>query len=165
MFDREQLDDLRRQVREPLDDIYAARLRTRFREALERAARTGPGAAAGPAAAPEATDEADIAAERPVDAEKVYRDAAIARLRRRDEFFELLRGGDGVKWGTVQRWLSEGAPKDVVGNPVGPRRGQAGPARAARAGRLGLADRDTTAPRKAWRVTNVDLAHRCGRNG
>lgn len=77
-----------------LDDIYAARLRTRFREALERAAGTGHGAGAGPAAAASAggPDEAGIAAERPVDAEKVYR-------------------------ATVQRWLSEGAPKDVVGDP------------------------------------------------
>jgi hypothetical protein len=106
-----------------LDDIYAARLRTRFREALERAAGTGHRAGAGPGAGPTAaasageTDETGIAAERPVDAEKVYRAAAIHRLRERDEFFELLRSGQGVKWGTVQRWLSEGAPKDVVGDP------------------------------------------------
>jgi hypothetical protein len=114
-----------RQLRDPehdggrLDHIYAARLRTRFWEALERAAGTGHGAGAGPAAAASAgeTGETDIVAERPVDAEKVYRAAAIQRLRERDEFFELLRSGEGVKWGTVQRWLSEGAPKDVVGDP------------------------------------------------
>jgi uncharacterized protein len=108
-----------RQLRDPgyrgtcLDDMYAARLRTRFRAALEYAAQV-----AAPVSEPPAgpQDAADNAGEPPVDAEKVYRDAAVRRLRQRSEFWERLRSGDGVKWGTVQRWIAQDAPEDVVGD-------------------------------------------------
>ena len=121
-----------RQLRDPghqgafLDGIYAARLRARFREALERAAGgagprdgaglgdgdcLGDGAGLGNGAGPGGED--------PVDAEMemVYRNAAVRRLRQREEFWERLRSNDGIRWGTVQRWIAKDAPEDVVGDP------------------------------------------------
>jgi len=81
-------------------DCYAARLRGRFRGALEAAAApAGPAPAAG------------------VDAEAAYRQAAISALRNRPEFARRLASRHGVSWGTIQRWLTQAAPpEDVVGD-------------------------------------------------
>jgi hypothetical protein len=103
-----------RQLRDPehrnarLDGIYAARLRTRFREALELAARDSdpPDLGGGPAGP---------GGEYPIDAEKVYRDAAVRRRRQRAEFREPLRSGEGIRWGTVQNLIARDAP-EVVGD-------------------------------------------------
>jgi uncharacterized protein len=62
----------------------------------------------------------DASAHAPVDAEMVYRRAAIKALRGRDEFGQRLASGQGVSWGRVQAWLAQAAPpEEVVGDRFG----------------------------------------------
>jgi hypothetical protein len=48
------------------------------------------------------------------DVERAYRKAAIEGLRNDKTFWDGLRSQDGIKWGTVQRLLSEYAPEVVA---------------------------------------------------
>jgi uncharacterized protein len=84
-------------------ECYAARLRDRFRTAL---------AAAGSDVAPftRADPAASVDAEPRVDAEQVYRRAAISALRERAEFSQRMSSGQGLSWGKVQAWLAPAAP-------------------------------------------------------
>jgi hypothetical protein len=89
-----------------LDDIYAARLRSAFTGALEKA--THAVSAGTPTPAPDT--------KQPVDAEQTYRRAAIQSLGNSDEFRESM-STDGMWWWRVAQLIEEFAPpEDVVGN-------------------------------------------------
>lgn len=79
-------------------DNYAARLRTRFAEALRQAASDAGGTSS-------VGDSVDVA--------HTFKTAAIARLRAVPEFEAKLLSSRGVAWGEVQGWLAEGAPDTV----------------------------------------------------
>ncbi len=111
-----------RQLRDPehrnarLDGIYAARLRARFREALEQAAKASDAPGPGDGKTGRGDGKTGPGDEYPVDAEMVYRQAAVRRLNQRAEFWERLKGREGIPWGKVQSWIAQDAPKDVVGD-------------------------------------------------
>jgi hypothetical protein len=76
-------------------DLYAARLRASYQEALSQAGQPESG----------------------VDAESAYRKSAISALRARDDFWQRLRTGQGVPWGMVQAILKQAAPSgEIVGD-------------------------------------------------
>jgi hypothetical protein len=94
-------------------DIYAARLRAVFDRELARAAKTA-GAASPTGVDP--VDPASGADTTTVDPATTYRSAAIAQLRSCEEFWATIKSG-GIRWGHVQRLLSEFAPsEEVIGN-------------------------------------------------
>lgn len=91
---------------QPLGDIYAATLRASYALAAEKAFQ------AAAASVPESGTATPTANP---DHEKTYRAAAIAGLRGEAIFWERARSRDGIRWGQVQRLLSEHAP-NVVGD-------------------------------------------------
>jgi len=95
-----------------LDNIYAAKMRTSFTLAAEKAAEaigSEPPTEAG------AWDEGDDRATDAlvIDVEKSFRKAAIQGLRAESSFWERARSKEGIKWGQVQSLLSRHAPAVV----------------------------------------------------
>lgn len=99
-------------IGEPLEHIYAARLRGRFQGAFEKAEQQVRGKAP---IDPPAT--ASPHQERPpVDVQQTYRRAAISGLERSDEFWDGMRG-EGMWWWRIAQIIRDSAPpEDVVGD-------------------------------------------------
>lgn len=55
-----------------------------------------------------------IAADAGGDVQEALRAAAIRRLKDTGEFWAQLQSAEGIKWGIVQKMLSQGAPDDVA---------------------------------------------------
>jgi uncharacterized protein len=108
-------------IRDPNNDgsllpgVYAAELRAKFAEALERAVdavRTGSEALV------DMTGDAHpahIDTSSP-DVEQAYRLAAIEGLRSEKSFWQKVRSQEGLKWGTVQWLLAKYAPEFLDGD-------------------------------------------------
>jgi hypothetical protein len=94
----------------PLQDIYAAELRARFASALEKAVETVHTDLDVLVQLPGDIDPTDVDASSP-DAERAYRLAAIEGLRADQSFWQKARSQEGIRWGTVQRLLTQYAPE------------------------------------------------------
>ena len=81
----------------PPMDVYAARLRREYDEALTTALES-------------VGEEAPLNDAGKVDAEKVYRQSAIRALSADANFWRRLETADGLKWGTVQSMLARHGP-------------------------------------------------------
>jgi hypothetical protein len=92
---------------QPLDDIYAAKMRTSFAEAAEKAALATGGVSSSAVTGQEVADDPAP------DVERSFRAAAIAGLRTEASFFDRARSKEGIKWGTVM-WLLKNHAPDVV---------------------------------------------------
>ena len=103
-----------------LDKIgcYASRLRGRYTEAVKAAAaavRQVDSTRAQDSRQVEDAADVEVHAGDELDAQTLYRQAAIDGLRNDSRFAsKVLRGRESIRWGTVQAWLSEYAPEPPI---------------------------------------------------
>ncbi|GAA2590241.1 DUF87 domain-containing protein [Actinomadura fulvescens] len=97
-------------------DIYAARLRRRFQDAVNAATLRADTASGTPV--PVSPEESEtVPPDEPVDVDTSYRANAISALGQSREFWDKLSRPEGIKWGRVQGLLAAHGPgEDIVGN-------------------------------------------------